>query len=79
MLALTALYAMNAEGKVYPAMTPPPILLPNPYLLKAVGGLGSPPPPIAAVLGLFPTPMSMADEPSEIFLREFVRPLMLTF
>jgi hypothetical protein len=47
--------------------------------LNAVGGLGSPPPPIAAVLGL-PPPAKKPAEPNEILRLELLltTPVKLT-
>ena len=46
--------------------------------MKAVGGLGRPPPPIAAVFGL-PPPAKKPAEPKEMLRLELLlRPLKLT-
>ena len=59
-----------------PPMLAVPSLLPRVFLNGAVGGRGSPPPPMAAVFGLF-TPAISAADPREIFRLELFNPLML--
>jgi hypothetical protein len=51
--------------------------LPREFNITPVGGLGRPPPPIAAVLGLLDPNIMNAEDPRDIFLLELLRPLTL--